>query len=109
MAGILETNDKDFKQDVLNTTDNLVLVDFFAPWCGPCKALGPILEEVSKEIPEVKFLKLNVDENPYSAQNYGINGIPALIIFKNGKPVQNHVGLVNKESLKKLIDSAKQA
>lgn len=85
-----------FKQEV---TDHkgIVLVDFYAEWCGPCKATSPILEELSKEIVNVKFVKLNVDENPELASNYSIFSIPTFLIFKEGKIASQFVGAMGKE------------
>lgn len=103
MAAMTETSDATFNNDVVQY-EGSVLVDFFAPWCGPCKMLAPLLDEISKEFPIVKFLKMNVDENPQTAQNYGINGVPTMIIFKKGKPVASEVGALNREALKDFIN-----
>ena len=96
---------KDFKKEVLES-DELVLVDFWAAWCGPCIALGPIIEDVAEEAKDkVKVLKLNVDENPDIAQKYQIRGIPNVKLFKNGEVVQDLVGLMPKQSYLSAIDS----
>ena len=81
----------------------LVLIDFFAEWCGPCKMLTPVLEEVAKELPSVTILKLDIDASPRPAEQYGVSSIPTLILFKDGKEVERSVGLKDKDSLFKLI------
>jgi thioredoxin len=89
----LATTDKTFAEDVLQSGVP-VLVDFWAPWCGPCKVAGPIIDGIAiKMAGKAKVFKLNVDENPATAGQYGITGIPTVLIFKNGKIVQQLVGL----------------
>lgn len=93
------TTDANFTKDVLES-DIPVLVDFWAEWCGPCKSIAPILEELSKEYQgKVKFLKLNVDDNNESPARYGVRGIPSLILFKNGSVAGTKVGLQPKSQL----------
>jgi len=100
--GIVNVSDQSFKEDVEST--GTVLVDFWAPWCGPCKMIAPILEELDKEIGnEVKIAKLNVDDNPDTASRFGVMSIPTLIVFKDGQPVDKVVGFQSKDALKSVI------
>lgn len=94
----LEVTDANFEGEVLKS-EKPVLVDFWAPWCGPCQALGPVIEELSKEVTAVKVAKLNVDENPASAQAYGVMSIPTLKVFKGGEVVKEFIGVQPKEKL----------
>jgi thioredoxin 1 len=88
-----------------NFTENgFALVDFWAPWCRPCLALGPIIEELSGEYSDVKIGKIDVDENPETSQQLGIRSIPTIIIYKDGEIVEKHVGGASKTQLKSLID-----
>ncbi len=103
---IYEFTDKNFNSEVLQS-DKPVLVDFWAEWCGPCKMIAPIVEELAEEFGDkIKFTKLDVDTNPQSATNFGIRGIPTLLIFNGGKPVETVVGAVPKSVLKKKLDAA---
>lgn len=100
---IVHVSDNSFATDV--ETTGTVLVDFWAPWCGPCKMIAPVLEELNQEIGDkLTIAKLNVDENPSSAAKYGIMGIPTLLLFKDGKPVEKIVGFQPKENLLNAIN-----
>lgn len=79
------------------------LVDFWAPWCGPCRMLAPILEQLEKDAPDVKICKVNVDEQPDLSKRYGVMSIPTLILFKDGKQADKSVGLVDLDALKEFI------
>lgn len=100
----LEFTDGNFKTDVLGT-DQLTVVDFWAEWCGPCRAIGPIIEDLSKEYAgKIKVGKLNVDHNPEVSINYGITSIPAILFFKNGQMVDKLVGAQPKGNFVKKIE-----
>jgi thioredoxin 1 len=103
-VGLLQVDDKNFSAEVLNS-DLPVLVDFWATWCGPCRSIGPIVEELAKEFSgRVKVTKLNVDESPATPGQYGVRGIPTLILFKGGKILDQIVGAVPKARLKAMIE-----
>ena len=101
MAAIVITKEN-FDSEVLKA-QGTVLVDFWAPWCGPCRRLSPIVDEVASEHPDVKVGKINVDEQPELAQQFGIMSIPTLLVFKNGEKVQESVGLIPKEKVEALL------
>ncbi|HMU85098.1 MAG TPA: thioredoxin [Leptospiraceae bacterium] len=98
---VVALKDDSFSQD---TKEGLVLVDFWAEWCGPCRMVAPIVEELSSEMPQVKFAKVNVDENQRIAQTLGITAIPTLVLYKDGQPVDRVVGLLPKPQLKNFIN-----
>ena len=105
-SGLFQVNDKNFSQEVLSS-DLPVLVDFWATWCGPCRSIGPIIEELAKEYAgRVKVTKLNVDENPATPSQYGVRGIPTLILFRDGKIFDQIVGAVPKARLVAMIEKA---
>lgn len=104
--GIKEISDNTFDQEVLKA-DQPVLVDFWAPWCGPCKAIAPVLEEINKDYEgKIKIVKCNVDDNPATPSNYGIRAIPTLILFKNGEKMEQIVGMVQKAKLEDAINKS---
>jgi thioredoxin 1 len=101
-----EVNDATFEQEVLKASQP-VMVDFWAPWCGPCRMVAPIVEELSVEYDgKVNFVKLNTDDNPVTASRYGIRSIPTLLVFKEGQPVGSIIGFRPKSDLRRRLDAA---
>jgi thioredoxin 1 len=101
---VSETGDNSFEADVLGS-DKPVLVDFWAPWCAPCRMLAPTVNAVAEKYSETaRVVKLNVDDNPAVSQRYGIKGIPTLILFKGGKEEERVVGATSKEAISRMID-----
>jgi thioredoxin 1 len=104
VAGVQEVTDASFDGEVLKS-DVPVLIDLWAPWCGPCKAISPVVEELAKEYSgRLKVVKMNVDDNPQTPSRYGVRSIPNLILFKNGQVRDQIVGAVPKAHLVKAID-----
>ena len=104
MSNVIQITDASFEEEVLQS-DIPVLLDFWAEWCGPCKVLGPVIDEVSKDYEgKIKFAKLNIDENPNNTQNFGVRGIPTLMIFKNGSKEATSVGILSKSELTSFLD-----
>jgi len=99
MANLTELNENNFDDEVINA-DMLTVVDFWAPWCGPCRKLTPVLEEIAAEFEgKVKLAKVNTDENLKLAQRFSISALPSILIFKNGEPVERLVSLMPKSAL----------
>ena len=104
MSAAAEVTDKSFEQEVLNS-DVPVLVDFWAPWCGPCRMVAPVVEEIADQYEgQIKVVKLNTDDNPQVASQYGIRSIPTLMIFKDGQKVDMVVGAVPKTTLANTLE-----
>lgn len=107
MADILKTTDATFEEQVLNN-DKVVLVDFWAEWCGPCKMIAPVLDQVAEDAnyaDKLQIAKVNVDENSDVPSKFGIRGIPTLILFRNGEIVAQKTGALSKAQLTEFIDS----
>ena len=105
MSDINSVSDSSFDQDVLQS-DTPVLVDYWADWCGPCKMVAPVLEEIAKEYSgRLKVCKINIDENEATPPKYGIRGIPTLMLFKNGNVEATKVGALSKSQLAAFLDS----
>jgi thioredoxin 1 len=105
-ANTVAVTDETFETDVLKASGP-VLVDFWAEWCGPCKMIGPALEEIGAEFAgRVTVVKVNIDENPNTPNTYGVRGIPTLILFKDGKPAATKVGAAPKSQLKEWVSGA---
>jgi thioredoxin 1 len=99
MSNAMDISDDNFDSEVLES-DKPVLIDFWAEWCGPCKVLGPVIDEVAEDYSDrVKFVKLNIDNNPSNTQKFGIRGIPTLLLFKGGEKIDTSVGVLSKSEL----------
>lgn len=106
MGNVVEVSDQSFEQEVINAATP-VLIDFWAPWCGPCKAIAPVVEELAGSYAgKLKVVKMNVDDNPQTPSRYGVRGIPNLILFKGGQVAEQIVGAVPKAHLVRAIDQA---
>lgn len=104
-AKIVHTSDDAFDTDILKS-EQPVLLDFWAEWCGPCKMIAPILDQIAEEYADrLKVVKINIDENPNTPPKFGIRGIPTLMLFKNGAVEAQKVGAVNKKQLSEFLDS----
>ena len=99
---ILKINSENFEEEVIKS-EKIVLIDFFADWCGPCKMLSPIVEEFAKENNEIKVVKVNVNDSPDLAVKYGVMSIPTLVVIKNGEEVNRSVGLIDKSEILDLV------
>lgn len=97
---LLHLENEDFNEEV---KEGVVLVDFFATWCGPCKMLGPVLEEIAKEQTDLKIVKVDVDQHESLAQQFGIMSVPTLVLYKDGRPVKQMSGFMPKDALLELI------
>ncbi len=107
MGAVQEINDTNFESEVLQS-DQVVLVDFWAPWCGPCRQIAPVVEQLAGEnAGSAKVVKVNVDDASGSAQSYGVNSIPTLMVFKGGEVVDRFVGVQPKSRLQQALDAAK--
>jgi thioredoxin 1 len=103
--GIMDVDDNGFEADIIQS-DKPVMVDFWAPWCGPCKAIGPVVEELAGEYGDrIKFAKCNVDDNPVTPGKYGIKAIPTLIFFKDGQVVDQITGMVARTKLEEALSN----
>ena len=100
-----EINDSDFEKEVLQS-ETPVLIDFWAEWCGPCRMLTPVLNQLSEELDNIKIVKMNIDENPEVPSALGVRSIPTMMIFKDGKPVDTKVGAQPKNTLTEWINSS---
>ena len=105
MADIKHVNDADFQAEVLES-EQPVLVDFWAPWCGPCRVVAPVLEEIAGERPELKLVKLNIDENQQTAMNFQILAIPTMVLFRNGQEAKRIQGAMPKKRLEAELEPA---
>jgi thioredoxin 1 len=104
-GAIIEVTDTNFQAEVLEATE-AVLVDFWAPWCGPCRIVAPHLEELNAEREDLRVVKLNVDENPQTAARYNVMSIPTLLLFKNGEVAHQIIGALPKQRLVQELDPA---
>ena len=99
----IEVNSKNFESEVINS-DKKVLIDFYATWCGPCKIISPVLEEVATENEDIKLVKIDVDKNEDLAYKYGITAMPTIIVIENGQEINRSVGAISKEKILELLN-----
>ena len=99
---VLKINNSNFEEEVLKSK-KVVLVDFYAEWCGPCKMLAPVVEQIAKENEDIKVAKINVDEAQELAEKYGVMSIPTLVVIKNGEEIKRQVGLASKTEILNMI------
>lgn len=99
---VMTVTKENFDQEVMKA-DKPVLIDFWAAWCGPCKMMGPVIDQIAEEHTDIKVGKINIDEQPELAQKYGIMSIPTVVLFEGGNPKETSVGLVPKESIEKMF------
>lgn len=105
-ASVASFTDENFEAEVLDS-DRPVLVDFWAPWCGPCRMIAPTIDELASEAGDrFRVGKLNIDDSPKTPMDYGVNGIPTLLVFKKGEVVQRFVGVTGKDELQRALESA---
>ena len=104
-ATMSEVTDNNFQAEVIES-ERPVLVDFWAPWCGPCRVVAPVLEEIASERPDLRIVKLNVDENQQTAASFQVLSIPTLILFKGGQPVKTVIGAYPKKKLEQELEPA---
>ena len=100
---VMNINENNFEQEVLRA-EGIVLMDIWAPWCGPCKMLGPVVEKVAEENDNIKVVKVSADDSPEIAMKYNVSSIPTLIVFKDGQEVNRSVGVISKDQIMDLIN-----